>query len=106
MFPDERGELKLDRRDPALRLLQRIRDEAHRFANRFNAELRSRRIRESTLDDFPGIGASRRTRLLNHFGTIEKLRKASTEDLRAVEGIGPKLATELALFLKEGKVKK
>jgi excinuclease ABC subunit C len=106
VFPDERGELKLDRRDPALRLLQRIRDEAHRFANRFNAELRSRRIRESTLDDFPGIGPSRRTRLLNHFGTIEKLRKASPEDLRAVEGIGPKLATELALYLKEGKVKK
>jgi excinuclease UvrABC nuclease subunit len=44
--------------------------------------------------------------LLNHFGTIEKLRKASPEDLRAVEGIGPKLATELALYLKEGKVKK
>jgi excinuclease ABC subunit C len=106
VFPDERGELKLDRRAPALRLLQRIRDEAHRFANRFNAELRSRRIRESTLDDFPGIGPSRRTRLLNHFGTIEKLRKASSEDLRAVEGIGPKLATELALYLKEGKVKK
>ncbi|MDE0577498.1 MAG: excinuclease ABC subunit UvrC [Opitutales bacterium] len=106
VFPDERGELKLDRRDPALRLLQRIRDEAHRFANRFNAELRSRRIRESTLDDFPGIGPSRRTRLFNHFGTIEKLRKASPEDLRAVEGIGPKLATELALYLKEGKVKK
>ena len=106
VFPDERGELKLDRRDPALRLLQRIRDEAHRFANRFNAELRSRRIRESTLDDFPGVGPSRRALLFNHFGTIEKLRKASSEDLRAVEGIGPKLATELALFLKEGKVKK
>ncbi len=105
VFPDERGELKLARRDPALRLLQRLRDEAHRFANSFNAELRSRRIRESTLDDFPGIGPVRRDCLLGHFGTIEKLRKANEDELRQVEGIGPKLAAELALYLREGKVK-
>ena len=105
VFPDDRGELKLERRDPALRLLQRLRDEAHRFANRFNAELRSRRIRESTLDDFPGIGPSRRERLLGHFGTIEKIRKASEKELSQAEGIGPKLAAELALYLREGKVK-
>mgnify|MGYP002830778788 CR=1 FL=1 len=105
VFPDDRGELKLERRDPALRLLQRLRDEAHRFANRFNAELRSRRIRESTLDDFPGIGPSRRERLLGYFGTIEKIRKASEKELSQAEGIGPKLAAELALYLREGKVK-
>jgi len=104
VFPDERGELKLERRDPALRLLQRLRDEAHRFANQFNADLRSRRIRESVLDDFPGIGSVRRDFLLDYFGTIEKLRAASEKDLMEVKGIGPKLAAELALFLDKGKV--
>ena len=56
VFPDERKELKMSVHDPALRLLQRIRDEAHRFANRFNADLRSKKIKESILDDFIGLG--------------------------------------------------
>lgn len=102
VFPDERGELKLGRRDPALRLLQRARDEAHRFANRYNAELRSRRIRESVLDDVRGLGPSRRDGLLEKFGTIDKLRKAEEKELRAVEGIGPKLAAEILRVLGTG----
>ena len=55
--------------DPALRLLQRIRDEAHRFANRFNADLRSKKIKESILDDFIGLGKIKRQALMEKFGT-------------------------------------
>jgi excinuclease ABC subunit C len=103
VFPDQREGLKLNARSPALRLLQRMRDEAHRFANQFNADLRSRRIRESVLDDFPKLGEVRKKALLDCFGSIEKLKKASVEDLRKVEGIGPKIAFRLNLFLQKGK---
>jgi excinuclease ABC subunit C len=76
-----------------------LRDEAHRFANTYNAELRSQKIRESVLDDFPGLGAARRKQLLEHFGDILKLRAATEEEIQAVEGFGPKLAAELHAFL-------
>ena len=100
VFPDEREELILDPRDQGLRLLQQVRDEAHRFANQFNADLRSKRIKESILDDFKGLGKIRRQALLNHFGSLEKLRKATTDELRELDGIGPKLANSLYEFLK------
>ena len=103
VFPDNRGELKLAERDSALRLLQQIRNEAHRFANQFNAELRSKRIRESILDDLPGLGETRRKALLKHFGSIERLRNATVKSLREVEGIGPKIAGQIILFLKNSK---
>ena len=103
VFPDNRGELKLAERDSALRLLQQIRNEAHRFANQFNAELRSKRIRESILDDLPGLGETRRKALLKHFGSIERLRNATVKSLREVEGIGPKIAGQISLFLKNSK---
>jgi len=101
VFPDERGELLLPARDYGLRLLQRIRDEAHRFANQFNADLRSKKIRESILDDFAGLGKVKRAALLEHFGSIEKLKKAKVSQLIEVEGIGKKLATRLVEFLKK-----
>jgi excinuclease ABC subunit C len=82
-----------------LNLLQRLRDEAHRFANTYNADLRSRKIRESVLDDFPGLGAVRRTTLLEHFGDIEKLRAADIAAIADVPGFGGKLAAELHAFL-------
>ena len=103
VFSDQREGLKLDARSPALRLLQRLRDEAHRFANQFNADLRSRRIRESVLDDFSGLGEVRKKALLAHFGSIEKLKKASVETLVEVEGIGRKTAERLNLFLHKSK---
>jgi excinuclease ABC subunit C len=103
VFHDDRGELKLKASDPALRLLQRVRDEAHRFANRFNADLRSKKIKESILDDFPGLGKVRRSVLLENFDSIEKMRKASLEELSAVEGFGAKMAGRLFDFLKTGK---
>ena len=104
VFPDDRDDLKLSARDPALRLLQRIRDEAHRFANQFNADLRSRKIRESVLDDFPGLGKVRREALLVRFGSIEKVKKASENELREVDGIGPRIAGQLFVFLRDGKL--
>ena len=100
VFPDEREELILDPRDVGLRLLQQVRDEAHRFANKFNADLRSQKIKESILDDFKGLGKVRRKALLEHFGSLEKLRKATIEEICQIDGIGPKFAERLTIFLK------
>jgi|UniRef100_UPI00404B4F0E excinuclease ABC subunit C len=99
IFPDERAPLNLSVNHPGLNLLQRLRDEAHRFANTFNADLRSKKIRESVLDDFPGLGPKRKAALIAHFGTIDKLRAASAEEIAGAEGIGPKRAAELQAFL-------
>jgi excinuclease ABC subunit C len=99
IFSDGREPLNLDHHDPALRLLQHIRDEAHHFANSFNAELRSKRLKESVLDDFKGLGTKRKQQLLLHFGSLEKLRHASTKDLTTLEGIGTLTAERLIEFL-------
>ncbi|ADE55324.1 excinuclease ABC subunit UvrC [Coraliomargarita akajimensis] len=99
IFSDGREPLNLSHHDPALRLLQHIRDEAHHFANSFNAELRSQRLRESILDDFKGLGPTKRMALLKHFGSLDKLRKADAEAITQVEGIGPKTAKGLVEFL-------
>ena len=98
VFPEGR-ELKLPRHDVGLALLMRIRDEAHRFANDFNAELRSRKLKESLLDEMPGLGPKRKEALLAHFGSIQKLRQASVEELAQVAGVSDKLAAEIAKFL-------
>lgn len=100
IFSDGRDPLNLSHHDPALRLLQQIRDEAHHFANSFNAELRSKRLRESILDDFKCLGTKRKQQLLLHFGSIEKLKKAEVEQLTQVEGIGKLTAERLVEFLK------
>lgn len=99
IFSDGREPLNLPHHDPALRLLQHIRDEAHNFANSFNAELRSKRLRESILDDFSGLGPKRKQQLLQHFGSIEKLRAANTDQLTQIEGIGKLTAERLVAFL-------
>jgi excinuclease ABC subunit C len=100
IFPDERPPLNLPLSHPGLQLLQRIRDEAHRFANTYNAELRSKKIRESLLDEMPGLGTVRRNAVLNHFGDITKLKQASIEDIKKVPGFGQKNAEELHAYLK------
>jgi len=99
VFPDERRPLNLPLEHPGLRLLQRLRDEAHRFANTYNADLRSKKIRESLLDDFPGLGPVRRVALIEHFGGIDRLRAASAHEIAEVPGFGPKMAAELHGFL-------
>ena len=100
IFPDERKPLNLPLDHPALNVLQRLRDEAHRFANTYNADLRSRKIRESVLDDCPGLGEKRKAALLAHFGSIDKLRAATIGEIAAAPGFGKKFATELHAFLK------
>jgi excinuclease ABC subunit C len=83
----------------ALRLLQRIRDEAHRFANTYHQLLMKKRIGESILDDCPGVSQNRKNLLLRKFGSVNRLRKATVEQIAATEGIGPKLAQEVHRFL-------
>ncbi len=83
----------------ALRLLQRIRDEAHRFANGYHQLLMKKRIGESILDDCPGVSQNRKNLLLRQFGSVNRLRKATVEQIAATEGIGPKLAEEVRRFL-------
>lgn len=100
IFPDGRPPLVLPKHDPALRLLQRIRDEAHRFSNTFNADLRSKKIRESVLDEVPGLGVKRRELLMAEFGSLQSLKRASEERIAKVEGIGPKLAAEIFAHLR------
>jgi len=83
----------------ALKLLQRVRDESHRFANTYNAQLRLKKISESILDEFPGIGRQRKTALLKKFGSVQRLRMATVEEIAAVPGFGGKAALELKKFL-------
>jgi excinuclease ABC subunit C len=85
----------------ALRLLQRIRDEAHRFANTYHQLLMKRRIAESVLDDCPGVSQHRKELLLRAFGSVARLRKASAAQIAETAGIGPKLAEQIAQFLIE-----
>jgi excinuclease ABC subunit C len=84
---------------PAVKLLQRVRDESHRVANGYNAQLRLRKISESILDEFPGIGGTRKAALLKKFGSIQRLRVATVEQIAAVSGFGEKLAMDLKTFL-------
>jgi excinuclease ABC subunit C len=99
VFPDGRPPLDIPVDHAGLRLLQRLRDEAHRFANTYNADLRSRRIRESLLDDFQGIGRVRRAALMDWFGSIERLRAATAAQIAEVPGFGPQLSADLHAFL-------
>lgn len=85
----------------ALYLLQRIRDEAHRFANGFHQLLMKRRIAESLLDDCPGVSQARKQALLQKFGSVARIRAASAEQIASIEGIGPKLAAQIKEFLAE-----
>ena len=102
IFADERRPLNLPLHNPALQLLQRLRDESHRFANTYNAQLRSRRIGESILDDFRGLGPVRKAALRKHFKSIQQLRQATEQELVQVEGIGPSVARRLVEFLERG----
>lgn len=99
--PGESEPIRLDHSSGALRLLQRIRDEAHRFANGYHQLLMKRRISESVLDDCPGISANRKKLLLQHFHSVDRLRRASEQEIAAIPGIGPKLAEEIVRFLKK-----
>ncbi len=99
---DQTQPIRLPRNSPALHLIQRLRDEAHRFANGYHQKLRQRRVQESVLDEFSGLGEKRKLSLLQHFGTIQRLREATVEKIATVTGIGPKMAAALKEFLTKG----
>jgi excinuclease ABC subunit C len=89
----------LPRSSEGLYLLQRVRDEAHRFAITFHRQRRSRAMTTSVLDEIPGLGAVRRKALLGHFGSVKRLREATVEQIQEVAGIGPSLASTIHVTL-------
>ena len=93
--------LQLPMDSGALRLLQRIRDEAHRFANAYHQLLMKKRVGESILDDCPGVSQNRKNLLLRKFGSVNRLRKATVNEIASTEGIGRKLAEEVHQFLQK-----
>lgn len=86
--PGEPDPVILPRNSEGLYLLQRVRDEAHRFALAYHRSKRSKRMTASALDAVPGLGVTRRTALVTHFGSLARLRQASVEEITAVPGIG------------------
>ncbi len=84
----------------SLHLLQRIRDEAHRFAITHHRKRRGKAATHSLLDDVPGIGETRRNALLNHFGSLQKIRAAGVEEIAAAPGMNLKLAEDLQKYLR------
>jgi excinuclease ABC subunit C len=93
--------LILPRDSGALKLLQRIRDEAHRWANGYHQLLMKRRISESLLDECPGISAARKSALLRKFGSVRRVRLAQPADIAEISGIGLKLAESIVNFLRD-----
>ncbi|MCQ2378865.1 MAG: helix-hairpin-helix domain-containing protein, partial [Victivallaceae bacterium] len=102
-LPGRSEPILIDRHDPAIRLLQALRDEAHRFAITFHRNLRQKALEHSVIDEIPGIGEKRKFRLLREFGGIKNLKtKTAAEIAAAVPGIGETLAQKLLDHLRGG----
>ena len=99
LFSEE--SVRIDRRDYVLKLLQRIRDEAHRFAITYFRSLHSKRNLSSVLQEVDGIGKKKRIALMEKFGTLDKIMRASEAELCEVEGIGEELAQKIKRYFKE-----
>jgi len=93
-----RPPFKLRRRDPVLYFVERLRDEAHRFAIGSHRQRRSRDIREAGLQEIAGIGPTRKRALLRHFGTLKAIERASIADLRQVAGVSDETARRIYDF--------
>jgi excinuclease ABC subunit C len=93
--PGRKNPVVLKRNSTALFLLQRVRDEAHRFAITYHRTLRGKERLRSLLDSIAGVGATRRRLLLRHFGSVQRMRQAGVEDLAQVPGISRVLATQI-----------
>ncbi len=104
-FPNRSMPVYIPRRSEALHLLQAVRDEAHRFAVTFHRKLRAKRVIASQLDVLKGLGAKRRKKLIDHFGSFEQIKTATLEEIEACEGIPKKLALELFTFMQDLKNK-
>ena len=98
-LPGDDDPVVLPRTSEGLYLLQRVRDEAHRFAITYQRTKRSKRFRSSPLDDVPGLGDTRKQALLKHFGSLKKLRSATIDQICEVPGIGRKTAETIAVAL-------
>ncbi|EPD57867.1 excinuclease ABC subunit UvrC [Streptomyces sp. HGB0020] len=98
-LPDDEDPVVLPRTSEGLYLLQRVRDEAHRFAITYQRTKRAKRFRASPLDDLPGLGDTRKQALLKHFGSLKKLRSATIDQICEVPGIGRKTAETIAVAL-------
>jgi excinuclease ABC subunit C len=98
-LPDRPEPVVLDRRDRALHVLQRIRDEAHRFAVSYNRKLRKKRTLRSDLGDIPGIGPRRQQALLSRFGSVKGVRAAGAAEIARVEGFSDVLAQRILTYL-------
>ena len=96
-LPGEEYPVILPRSSEGLYLLQRVRDEAHRFAIAYHRAKRGKAATASALDDVPGLGPARRKALVKHFGSVRKLSAASVEEIAAVPGIGPRLAATISV---------
>jgi excinuclease ABC subunit C len=94
-LPGESEPVRIPRQSEALYLLQRIRDESHRFAITFHRELRGKRMTKSSLDDIPGLGETRRKRLLKEFGTVKAVKEASLEELTALSWLPDAVASSV-----------
>ncbi|HMK54490.1 MAG TPA: excinuclease ABC subunit UvrC [Methanobacteriaceae archaeon] len=97
--PEFQAPIILPATSPSLHLLQRIRDEAHRFAITYHKKLRSKNIEHSLLDEIPGVGPKRKRDILNHFGSLECVKSASVDEIAKVKGISKKLAQKIHQFL-------
>lgn len=95
VLPGRLQPIRLSRRSAGLKLLQRLRDEAHRFAIEYHRNLRGRRARQSALESVPGLGPKRRARLLQRFGSVARLRRQPLSVIAAVPGIGPRMAERI-----------
>lgn len=100
-LPGRKQPLTLPRSSPALKLLIRLRDEAHRFAIAYHRRVRGKRMQWSLLNRVPGLGPERRRTLLRSFGSVEALLEVSEEELARTEGIGPELARRLRETLRQ-----
>ncbi|MEV6484270.1 excinuclease ABC subunit UvrC [Streptomyces sp. NPDC051576] len=98
-LPGEDDPVVLPRTSEGLYLLQRVRDEAHRFAITYQRAKRAKRFRASPLDDVPGLGETRKQALIKHFGSVKKLRSATIDQICEVPGIGRKTAETIAVAL-------
>jgi excinuclease ABC subunit C len=94
-LPGRSHPVVLPRTSQALFLVQRLRDEAHRFAITYHRNVRGKRAIVSGLDEIRGVGSARKKALVKRFGSVSELRRASAEEIAAVPGIGPKLAASI-----------
>ena len=102
--PDDDYPIILKRQSEGMYLLQRVRDESHRFAITYHRQTRRKGALRSALDDIPGVGEAYQKRLLNHFGSVRAMREADVEDFEQVKGVGKAKAEAIyqALHARDG----